>query len=53
MRILQAIQAAARFGRAVPIDAASPRTRRPDMRQEIHVPAHDKPELVDVQSGSK
>jgi len=53
VRILQAIQAAARFGRAVPIDAVSPRTRRPDMRQEIHVPAHDKPDLVDVQSGSK
>jgi glucose-fructose oxidoreductase len=52
VRILQAIQASARFGRGVPIDAIR-RPRRPDMGQEIHIPPHDKPRLFDVQSGSK
>lgn len=52
VRILQSIQASARFGRAVPIDPIR-RPRRPDMGQEIRIPPHDKPRLVDVQSGSK
>ena len=52
VRIIQAIQSAARFGRAVPIDPIV-RPRRPDLGQEIHIPPHDKPGLVDVQSGSK
>ncbi|MGE5182546.1 MAG: Gfo/Idh/MocA family protein [Acidobacteriota bacterium] len=52
VRILQAIQSSARFGRAVPIDPMS-RPKRPDLGQEIQIPPHDKPRLVDVQSGSK
>ena len=52
IRILQAIQASARFGRAVPIDPIR-RPRRPDMSQEIQIPPHDKPRLVDVSPGSK
>ena len=52
VRIIQAIQAAARFGRSVPIDPIV-RPRRPDLGQEIHIPPHDQPGLVDVQSGSK
>jgi predicted dehydrogenase len=52
VRILQAIQASARFGRCVPIDPIR-RPRRPDMGQEIHIPPHERPLLVDVQSGSK
>jgi len=52
VRILQAIQSAARFGRAVPIDPIA-RARRPDLSQEIRMPAHEVPELVDAQSGSK
>jgi len=52
VRILQAIQASARFGRAVPIDPI-PRPRRPDLSQEIRVPAHELPPLVDVERPSK
>ena len=52
VRILQAIQASARFGRAVPIDPM-PRQHRPDLSQEIRVPAHDVPPLVDVEQPSK
>jgi glucose-fructose oxidoreductase len=52
VRILQAIQASARFGRAVPIDPIQ-RPRRPDLGQEIHVAAHERPPLVDVHPGSK
>jgi len=52
VRILQAIQSSARFGRAVPIDPIQ-RPRRPDLGQEIRIPPHEKPRLVDVQSGSK
>ena len=52
VRILQAIQSSARFGRTVPIDPIH-RPRRPDLGQEIRIPAHDKPRLVGVQSGSK
>src|SRR5690242_20970166 len=41
-------QASARFARAVPIDPV-PRPRRPDLGQEIRIPAHDLPLLVDVE----
>jgi predicted dehydrogenase len=52
VRILQAIQTSARFGRAVPIDPV-PRARRPDIGQEIRIPAHELPPLVDVEQPSK
>lgn len=52
VRILQAIQQSARFGRAVPIDPI-PRPRRPDLGQEIRMPAHEVPSLVDVEQPSK
>jgi predicted dehydrogenase len=52
VRILQAIQTSARFGRAVPIDPV-PRARRPDIGQEIRMPAHEMPPLVDVEQPSK
>jgi glucose-fructose oxidoreductase len=52
VRILQAIQSSARFGRSVPIDPIR-RPRRPDLGQELQIPAHERPRLVDVQSGSK
>jgi predicted dehydrogenase len=52
VRILQAIQASARFGRTVPIDAIT-RSARPDLSQEIRVPAHEQPPLVDVEQPSK
>ena len=52
IRILQAIQSSARFGRSVPIEAVRP-TKRPDMGQEIRMPGHGEPPLVDVQSSSK
>jgi predicted dehydrogenase len=52
VRILQAIQASARFGRAVPIDPV-PRPNRPDIGQEIRIPAHALPPLVDVEQPQK
>ena len=52
IRILQAIQASARFGRAVPIEPI-PRPQRPDIRQEIRMPAHELPPLVDVEQPAK
>jgi glucose-fructose oxidoreductase len=52
VRIIQAIQSSARFGRAVPIDPI-PTRRRPDLGQEIRVPAHDMPPLVDVEQPTK
>jgi len=52
IRILQAIQTSARFGRAVTIEPV-PRPRRPDLSQEIAVPGHPQPALVDVHAGSK
>lgn len=52
VRILQAIQASARFGRAVTIDPI-PRPQRPDFSQEIRIPAHELPPLVDVEQPSK
>jgi len=52
VRILQAIQAAARFGRVVPIEPI-PRPQRPDLSQEIRIPAHELPALVDVEHPAK
>lgn len=52
VRILQAIQQSARFGRAVPIDPI-PRPRRPDLGQEIRVTPHELPPLVDVEQPTK
>ncbi len=52
VRILQAVLASARFGRAVPITPV-PRTSRPDLSQEIRIPAHELPELVDVEQPTK
>jgi predicted dehydrogenase len=52
VRILQAIQASARFGRSVPIDPI-PRPRRPDLGQQMELPAHELPPLVDVEQPSK
>lgn len=52
VRILQAILASARFGRSVPITPI-PRTSRPDLSQEIRIPAHELPELIDVEQPSK
>src|SRR4051812_29278032 len=52
VRIIQAIQTSARFGRAVPIDPV-PRSRRPDIGQEIRIPAHAMPPLVDVEQPTK
>jgi glucose-fructose oxidoreductase len=52
VRIIQAVQQAARFGRAVPIEPIL-RPSRPDMRQEIDIEAHPEPPLVNVQSSSK
>jgi glucose-fructose oxidoreductase len=47
IRIIQAAQVAARFGRAVPIDPL-PRRSRPDLGQAISVGPHAPPTLVDV-----
>jgi predicted dehydrogenase len=52
VRILQAIQASARFGRVVPIEPI-PRPQRPDMAQEIRIPAHELAPLVDVEQPTK
>jgi len=52
VRILQAIHASTRFGRAVPIEPIL-RPRRPDLGQEIEVEPHPAPPLVDVRSGTK
>jgi len=52
VRILQAIQASARFGRAVPIDPIQ-RPKRPDLGQQITIPGHELPPLVDVEQPSK
>jgi glucose-fructose oxidoreductase len=64
VRILQAIQASARFGRAVPIEPVEPHRgphggphggphARPDLGQEIRLPAHDPLALVDVERSSR
>ncbi len=52
VRILQAIQHSARFGRAVPVEPI-PRPQRPDLAQEIRMPAHEVPPLVDVEQPTK
>jgi len=52
VRIIQSIQTAARFGRAVPIEPIA-QPKRPDLGQEIRVPAHEVPPLVDVEQPSK
>ena len=52
VRVLQAVQASARFGRSVPLEPV-PRPRRPDLGQELQYPGHDVPPLIDVASSSK
>jgi len=52
VRIIQAVQSAARFGRSVPIDPI-PRRSRPDLGQEIRIAAHELPPLVDVERPTK
>jgi predicted dehydrogenase len=52
VRIIQAILAAARFGRAVMVEPVT-RVRRPDLGQEIQIPAHALPPLVDVEQPTK
>ncbi|MGE0404179.1 MAG: Gfo/Idh/MocA family protein [Kofleriaceae bacterium] len=53
VRIIQALQQSARFGRAVPIEPI-PRRRRPDLGQEIRIDASDAPPpLVDVDAPSQ
>jgi glucose-fructose oxidoreductase len=52
IRIIQAVLASARFGRAVPIEPIA-QPRRPDLAQEIRIPAHDAPSLVDVEQPTK
>jgi len=52
VRILQAIHQSARFGRSVPIEPI-PVRHRPDLGQEIRVPAHEMPSLVDVEQPTK
>lgn len=47
IRIIQALQDSARFGRTVSIEPLAPR-RRPDLGQEIAIAPHDKAPLVDV-----
>ena len=51
VRIIQALQQSARFGRAVPIEPI-PRRKRPDLGQEIRIDPHDIPPLVDVDAPS-
>lgn len=60
VRILQALQASSRFGRAVPIEPVEPHGGphggphdRPDLGQEIRLPAHDPLALVDVARSSR
>jgi predicted dehydrogenase len=52
VRIIQAIQASARFGRVVPIEPI-PRPQRPDLGQEIRIAAHELAPLVDVEQPTK
>jgi glucose-fructose oxidoreductase len=52
IRIVSAILASARFGRAVPIDPIV-QPRRPDLSQELRMPPHEMPRLVDVAQPSK
>lgn len=52
VRILQAAQSSARFGRAVQIDPIS-RPHRPDLSQEIRIPPAEQPPLVEVERPTK
>ena len=52
VRIISSILASARFGRAVPIEPIE-RPSRPDLGQEIRVPSHEVPPLVDVEQPTK
>lgn len=52
VRILQALQSSARFGRAVPIEPV-PRAQRPGLGQEIRIPPHAPAPLVDVEQPTK
>ncbi|HEY0254416.1 MAG TPA: Gfo/Idh/MocA family oxidoreductase, partial [Kofleriaceae bacterium] len=52
IRIIQAAQVSARFGRSVPIDPL-PRRSRPDLGQAISVGPHGPPTLVDVQASNR
>jgi glucose-fructose oxidoreductase len=52
IRIVQAIQSSARFGRAVSVEPI-PRPRRPELAQAIAMPAHAQAPLVDVVASSK
>jgi glucose-fructose oxidoreductase len=51
IRIIEAIQRAAREGVTVPIDPVE-RPRRPDLDQEIRVAPHGPPRLVEVESAT-
>jgi predicted dehydrogenase len=51
VRLVQAIHESARTGRKVDI-APLPDKPRPTLRQEIHIPAHGKPETVNAKSPS-
>ena len=56
VRIVQALQSSARFGRAMTIESGGierPRVRRPDLGQEITIAPHEDPELVDAPASSK
>jgi len=52
IRIIQAIQTASRFGRAVPV-APVGRLQRPDLGQQIEFPPHAVPAEVDVEQPTK
>ena len=52
IRIIQAIQTASRFGRAVPV-APVGRLQRPDLGQQIEFPPPEVPAAVDVEQPTK
>jgi predicted dehydrogenase len=52
IRIIEAVQRAAATGRSERIEPIR-RPRRPDLDQEIRVPPHGKPRLVEVESASQ
>jgi predicted dehydrogenase len=51
VRIVQAIDESAQTGRTVELPEL-PAKKRPNLQQEIHRPAHDKPKTVDAESPS-
>lgn len=53
VRIIQAIQASARFGRSVPLEPLAAPVKRPDLGQEITVPLRGLPLIVDVDAPGK